>query len=390
MIRVVANPAHPPSSPVQSPPHAVAFEAAVGEPELDKPLLTQKQVRELRRLCRKTANRAEFEDRLIQIRQIASIAAMGTPAAQFFDPQNTTSGAALRAWVELHRQQGADWRDERPLADDAIDELRRWDRGLKAWARLRFETTPTYGPVHTQLSSSGNVSRSSGLASSSPITPYSVRTTKTNSEPLQFYSPLSPDVQGYSSTRSPEPPASQPSVQQNEKGAVQQKEEVVRALVAEQSPGRGPGQGEEAVLDVCIDRVGDTINITVPAKKISLNTADPLVSQQPRRIGLNDQENVYPSNIKRLPLHAANTAKSWRNPNNEASNPEYLLSVEKEIALSSATKMLFSAVPNDSATNGVAATQRTAKDWSKLRRRPLATLSANNVVRKHNLQKTAR
>ncbi|CAN8071830.1 unnamed protein product [Agarophyton chilense] len=113
--------------------------------------LTPKQVRELRRLCRKTANRAEFEDRRIQIRQVASISAMASSSVHLFDPDNPCSGKNLRSWVQNHRANGVEWRDERPLSDTAIEELRRWDRLLKAWAHIRFEKHCVPETVTTQL-----------------------------------------------------------------------------------------------------------------------------------------------------------------------------------------------------------------------------------------------
>lgn len=105
--------------------------------------LTAKQVRELRRLCRKTANRAEYEGRLVQLRQIASILAMGGPSLVHFAPSYLTADSALQSWLDLMRGAGADWRDERPLGAAAVEELREWDRLLKAWARRRFPTLET-------------------------------------------------------------------------------------------------------------------------------------------------------------------------------------------------------------------------------------------------------
>eukprot|EP00177_Eucheuma_denticulatum_P005723 GFKZ01010436.1.p1 GENE.GFKZ01010436.1~~GFKZ01010436.1.p1 ORF type:complete len:564 (+),score=65.55 GFKZ01010436.1:551-2242(+) len=147
MLQVVPSPPPRPASPPQ--------------------LLTQKQVRELRRLCRKTANRAEFDSRPIQLRQIASIAAMASPSFLYFDPDNPSSGATLRQWVEFHRAQGADWKDERPLPQNAIDELRSWDRLLKVWARVRFENPNSSSPTVER-----RVAAQQTKVSSSPVTPY--------------------------------------------------------------------------------------------------------------------------------------------------------------------------------------------------------------------------
>lgn len=102
--------------------------------------LTAKQVRELRRLCRKTANRAEYEGRLVQLRQIASILAMGGPSLVHFAPSYLSAHSAMQAWLDASRADGADWRDERPLTAPAVEELREWDRLLKAWAKRRFPT----------------------------------------------------------------------------------------------------------------------------------------------------------------------------------------------------------------------------------------------------------
>eukprot|EP00178_Gracilaria_changii_P003056 TRINITY_DN1446_c0_g1_i1.p1 TRINITY_DN1446_c0_g1~~TRINITY_DN1446_c0_g1_i1.p1 ORF type:complete len:513 (+),score=19.80 TRINITY_DN1446_c0_g1_i1:231-1769(+) len=102
-------------------------------------VLTPKQVRELRRLCRRTANRAEFEHRHIQVRQVASIYAMASSSLHLFDPDNPYSGRELQIWVESHRENGADWREEYLLSLSAIGELRRWDRLLKTWACSRVQ-----------------------------------------------------------------------------------------------------------------------------------------------------------------------------------------------------------------------------------------------------------
>ncbi len=102
--------------------------------------LSAKQVRELRRLCRKTANRAEYEGRLVQLRQIASILAMGGPSLVHFAPSYLAAHSAMQAWLDAARAAGADWRDERQLSIAAVEELREWDRLLKAWAKRRFPT----------------------------------------------------------------------------------------------------------------------------------------------------------------------------------------------------------------------------------------------------------
>lgn len=111
--------------------------------------LSMKQIRELRRLCRKTANRAEFEGRLIQIRQIASIAAMASSCVHMFDPSNLNSGASLHAWVDHHRATGADWRDERPLNSPALRQLREWDLKLKEWTHSTTRDHMKEHPSHS-------------------------------------------------------------------------------------------------------------------------------------------------------------------------------------------------------------------------------------------------
>lgn len=72
----------------------------------------------------------------------------------------------MRQWVDFHRAQGADWKDERPLPQDAVEELRAWDRLLKAWARVRFETPASNSPtVERRVTQPAKVS-------SSPVTPF--------------------------------------------------------------------------------------------------------------------------------------------------------------------------------------------------------------------------
>lgn len=317
-------------------------------------MLTQKQVRELRRLCRKTANRAEFECRLIQIRQIASIAAMGTPAIKFFDPENPTSGAALRAWVEIQRDFGADWRDERVLADDAIEELRRWDRGLKAWALLRFENPPCTGPLHIYQPVTTSLRAPPGFSASSPITPYISKSKLVDeSQYSRFSSPVSPDTDRIHIY-------SDPIVQMDAMDVVQE--------TSLDKSGAGP--------ELSIDRVGDTINITVPSNLLS----DSVSAEQLSNAAGNNQENVYPAS-RRLPLHAVNTAKSWRN-STVPKQPEFTLAPEKELAFRNAAKTLFSNSSKDvyvdtSKTNTTA--ERASMDWGNLRRPVLRPLSVNTV-----------
>lgn len=368
MIRVVTDLDTTLSSPfvsppqIQSPEHGPEMDSSEAE---EKPLLTQKQVRELRRLCRKTANRAEFEDRLIQVRQIASIAAMGTPAVKYFDPHNATSGAALRAWVEIQRELGADWRDERLLADDAIDELRRWDRCLKAWARLRFETD--HGPLHTQHSSTMTMLRPPGFASSSPITPYLGKSKTLDQEYAQFSSPVSPDaalVHVYSDAPS-------------QKNVVDLAQPSSAGVTAPQN------DGQTVASEVSINRIGDTINITVPTSLMSKMQLED-AAQQGQRISRNEQENVYPpNNKKQVSSHAVNTAKSWRNSSSNTKRPQFTISSERELAFRTAAKALFSNASKDMYSDDTSLNttmHRSQMDWGKLRRPALRPLSVNNAA----------
>lgn len=109
--------------------------------------LTPKQVRELRRLCRKTANRAQYDDRSVQVRQIASILAMGLPSLQLFAPGFVATGCALQTWLDQVLAEGANWRDERILLPEAVQELRDWDRLLQMYARRRFNVVDDDEPV---------------------------------------------------------------------------------------------------------------------------------------------------------------------------------------------------------------------------------------------------
>lgn len=102
-----------------------------------RPLPNHKQVRELRRLCRKTANRAQFEGRAIPLRQVVSIVAMIDNCQRLFEFGNTTLGDDLRGWIAWHRAAGADWREEHPLDGAVALELRELDRLLKHWIRTR-------------------------------------------------------------------------------------------------------------------------------------------------------------------------------------------------------------------------------------------------------------
>lgn len=75
----------------------------------------------------------------MQVRQIASIVAMGAPSLARFAPR-WSARSELQAWVDSVRADGADWRDERILLPRAVEELRDWDRLLKVWAEEMFGT----------------------------------------------------------------------------------------------------------------------------------------------------------------------------------------------------------------------------------------------------------
>lgn len=385
MLRVVTHPVNPPPS-VQPPiDPSLSLHTVSDEPLTAKehPLLTQKQVRELRRLCRKTANRAEFDDRMIQVRQIASIAAMGANSVQFFDPHNPQSGAALRVWVDQQREQGADWRDERPLPDDAIDQLRAWDRALKAWARLRFETSPSRSTAHPRLAST--LSRPPGFdKASSPSTPYTGKNRKSSSEYSQFSSPVSPDTTAVG--LSPVHTATFSPVQAGEDALSKRPIRVTRSAVKRQP-----------LSEVSIRRVGDTINITVPSIPMAeaATVQDVTAETHPRNIARDDQENVYPSMTKKQTyLHAANTAKSWRNTSSAPAPTEYSLNSDKEMAYRAAAKTLLAGpsketVKAPNSTIACQTTQRSNMDWGKLRRPVLRTLSLNSNMGNQSVPKTS-
>lgn len=86
-----------------------------------------------------------------------------------------------------------------------IDELRRWDRALKAWARLRFET-PSRSPLHPRKSIHQAMFAPS-VQTSSPVTPYEARR---GTEYTHFPLPLSPDALLNASPVAPTPPRRPP------------------------------------------------------------------------------------------------------------------------------------------------------------------------------------
>lgn len=330
------TPHNPLTSPVFTPvtkPLSVDPVCTPAQPHL----LTPKQVRELRRLCRKTANRAQFEDRLIQIRQVASIAAMASSSLHLFDPDNPHSGHALRAWVDSNRAEGADWRDERPLSDHAIEELRRWDRLLKAWARVRFDTHNLADPTAQHPPSAVKASRPDQhdtplrpvrlqfervSIGASPITPNyrsklaaaagAAMCHPADCSMFALTSPLTPDERSVPFLHSPSGAvnASQsplPAAYGSESSAMRSvwSKPPLAASVARRAELRKP------LCEVSINKVGNLINVTVPPSTPHTPTC------AYARDGAGEQENVVPgsgSAAKRVGMaHASNTAKSWRN-----------------------------------------------------------------------------
>ena len=94
----------------------------------------QKRISTLRRLCRKTANKAYFSNDKIQVRQVASIISAANPWIQDFAPNEPGEGEIFRRWVNSHRERGADWRDEFHITSEMIEELRRWNLVIKKWS----------------------------------------------------------------------------------------------------------------------------------------------------------------------------------------------------------------------------------------------------------------
>lgn len=88
--------------------------------------LKSKQIRELRRMCRKTANRSQYEKRTVQLRQVSTIECLAVSAIPFL----ATGDSALRVWMKNHRENGAEWTDEFPLDKASQCELRQWDQML--------------------------------------------------------------------------------------------------------------------------------------------------------------------------------------------------------------------------------------------------------------------
>lgn len=230
--------------------------------------LTAKQVRELRRLCRKTANRAEFECRTIQLRQIASILAMGAGARREFC-DSPDCGDAMQRWVDAARAADAEWRDERPLDSAAVDELREWDRSLKAWARGRFaqdESDADASPVPSKRPPVDSWSSPVSARKASP------RTARSRDLP-----PPTPPTPNFSARR--------------------------------------------AVPEMSICRVGDTINVSIVRSRDTARcnvTTTPLVQENvedQENVGhqehVQDQENVEPSCMT-VDVSAASDIKSWR------------------------------------------------------------------------------
>lgn len=365
---------YPIYTPVTIPSASTPLPQDLLQPQPQLQQLTQKQVRELRRLCRKTANRAQFEGRLIQIRQVASINAMANSTLHLFDPTNPHSGLSLRTWVHYHRSEGADWRDERPLSAEAIAELRRWDLLLKAWARLRFDATPDTRPimdnrpVDPALKPVRLEFERLSLASHSPVTPATQPLTPANAQKarnvystdfLRLASPVTPaDAMSHHL-------ATPATVDYNRVRDIQSPltitptpnpEEEIQARSAWSKPpltGLTPRWDARNPLgEVSINRVGDTIKVTVPS-----NAPKPTDINNVRFVQISEQENTIPADLRRAKTHASTTAKSWRNALMQT--PE-----QAEDPLRGAPKTLF--LGPDAAVNDPQ--PRSPLDWGKFRR----------------------
>ena len=112
---------------------------------IDNPTKFQKRVSTLRRLCRKAANKAFFSNDKIQVRHISSIISTANPWISEFAPNEPEAGQIFRAWVNMHREAGADWREEFHISSKMITELRRWDLIIKNWATAHWARLNKYG-----------------------------------------------------------------------------------------------------------------------------------------------------------------------------------------------------------------------------------------------------
>ena len=101
---------------------------------IDNPRRFLKRMSTLRRLCRKAANKAFFSNDKIQVRHISSIISTANPWISEFAPNEPEAGQVFRDWVNMHREAGADWREEFPISSKMITELRRWNLIIKNWS----------------------------------------------------------------------------------------------------------------------------------------------------------------------------------------------------------------------------------------------------------------
>ena len=356
---------------------------------------------------------------------------MASSSIHLFDPDNASSGHALRSWVEKHRAEGADWRDERLLTDEAVDELRRWDRCLKAWARVRFEPQSTtesrHGPRSVRTEPSDQILQPVRLQfeqlslASPPSTPFYAKTRApaTVSDLISFASPVTPDNPNFLASparfETPAPSRRQTPYAQtsshvrelqvtqptpihhsmipgNEVRAISQMTPSGQATSARHFMGtatettpspsawsKPPLLGlarrvdaRKPLSEVSINRVGNTINVTVPTpNQLGVKAEDEyeysLAAARP------SQENINPRALHRNPsAYSSTSTKSWRNAVLEV--PKQPSSEDERIhAFRMAAKNLFVSEPNEpSAPPKASPALRTDIDWGNLRRRNFA------------------
>lgn len=295
---------------------------------------------------------------------------MGSSSQHLFDPECPSSGHALRVWVDSYRAEGADWRDERPLSPAAVQELRRWDRLLKAWARIRFEPQASTDPhpiVHHLPPAPQDDLRPVRLQfermsmATPPITPHYVRTAAINPvEVVPFPSPISPDASAYNIAS---PIIATPSTSTAADSSRSAWIKPPLSGLVRRVDARKP------MAEVSINRVGDTINITVPTVAIPETPRGVDECFSGRDVARGDQENVYPPS-KRTPAHASTTAKSWRTGSQDDAGEQSAMD-ERVVAFRMAAKSLFAGGSKEDGMIGVATPttpHRPDMDWGKLRR----------------------
>lgn len=258
-----------------------------------------------------------------------------------------SSGHLLRLWVDTHRAQGADWRDERPLPCEQVNELRRWDRALKAWAQLRFESSPApQAPLvpHVPLAPQGLLDDPHHPAS--PATPFVPKRRQSLSEYTHFSSPVSPDT-AFSALSPPTP--------------VSSSYDIRPVYISPSPPPRALRPADHPpAAHVRITRDGDTINITVPALSMLAEETPDESASYAHVDASAEQENLRPA------MHAANTAKSWRNSGRDGAQAN-IARMESQTVHNTMAKTLF----------GAKGVQRADMDWAKLRRPALRQLDSN-------------